>query len=471
MKRTFKTVFYIRGNYVNKEGKSAIMIRACLNGDRISIGTTGIVVDPALWDKNLQMLRGRTTEVLQINRRLEAIRADLQGISERLAYDKMLTLDKVKAVYHGSNEDYNTIGELFTKYISHVKEQVDLSVSETTYSKYSLCQERFMEMLHQRYHTKDMLLRELNPLVITDFKTYLMTVVGQCNNTAVKTLKTLKTVLIFGRKIGVVHTDPYIGVKMHLDKVDRGFLTEEEIEKLLRKKFPLPRLELVRDLFVFCCFTGLAYIDVIALRPDNIVTLNGIKWIISKRIKTGTPINVILSKGAMTLIKKYENDPQCKGHIFPYYTNQKTNLYLKEIATACGIDKELTFHMARHTFATLVLSKGVPIESVSRMLGHTNIKTTQIYAKITNKKIEHDMEKFFSDAKIQKFDKETEKMVEDEDTAKDTKSSKKSDSTPTQETKSPKGAKSAASKRTKSAKAKDASAPKRRGRKPKGGKA
>lgn len=196
-----------------------------------------------------------------------------------------------------------------------------------------------------------------------------------------------------------------------MEKVDRGFLTDEEITAVMTKQFDLPRLELVRDLFIFSCFTGLAYIDVKALTPNKIVRLANVDWIISKRIKTETPINVVLSDGAKHIIEKYKDAPKKKGHVFPVLSNQKTNQYLKEIATACGIDKELTFHMARHTFATLTLSKGVPIESVSRMLGHTNIRTTQVYAKITNKKIEHDMAMFFKDKAIRDFDKESINMT------------------------------------------------------------
>ena len=191
----------------------------------------------------------------------------------------------------------------------------------------------------------------------------------------------MRTVILHGIKMGVLHNDPYLGVHLHMDDVDRGYLTEEEIKTIMEKQFDLERLERTRDLFIFSCFTGLAYIDVKALKPENIVNLNGVEWISSKRIKTGTKISVVLFEGAKLIIEKYKNHPRKKGHVFPIYSNQKTNDYLKEIATACGIDKDISFHMARHTFATLTLSKGVPIESVSRMLGHKNIKTTQIYAR------------------------------------------------------------------------------------------
>lgn len=425
MRRAFKSVFYIRGNYVNKEGKSAIMIRICLDGNRINVGTTGICVDPEKWDTKRQQLRGRSTEVYHVNKQLDGIRNELDAISEKLDSEDKLSLEAVKMVYQGIDEDYNTIGKLFNKYISNVIEKTGVTLSKTSYSKYALCRQRFMDMLEKKHHCKDMPLTELNPTIIEDFYIYLTSEVGHCNNTAVKTMKTLRTVILHGIKMGVLHSDPYLGVHLHMDKVDRGFLTENEIEALMTKHFDIDRIELVRDLFVFSCFTGLAYIDVKALMPKDICKLNNTDWIMTKRVKTSTPVNVVLFKGAKLIIDKYKDAPKKKGHVFPVISNQKTNQYLKEIATACGINKELTFHMARHTFATLTLSKGVPIESVSRMLGHTNIKTTQIYARITNKKIEEDMAKFFKDKTITNFGKESEDMTAQDKEEPETKIRKK----------------------------------------------
>ena len=411
MRRAFKTVFYIRGNYVNKEGKSAIMIRICLDGGRIPVGTTGICIEPEKWDSKRQQVRGRTTEVVHINKKLEGIRSELEAISEKLEKENKLTLERVKSVYQGIDEDNSTISKLFDTYINNVKEQVGVSLSKTSLSKYELCKKRFMQMLEKKHHCKDIFLSELNPIVVQDFKNFLMVEVNMCNNTAVKTMKTFRTVILYAIKLGVLHKDPFLGVRFHMEKVDRGYLTEEEIKTIMEKQFDLERLERTRDLFIFSCFTGLAYIDVKALMPENIVTLNGVEWISSKRVKTGTKISVVLFEGAKLIIEKYKNYPRKKGHVFPIYSNQKTNDYLKEIATACGIDKDISFHMARHTFATLTLSKGVPIESVSRMLGHKNIKTTQIYAKITNKKIEEDMAKFFNDKTISSLGEESVNMT------------------------------------------------------------
>ncbi len=401
MRRAFKTVFYMRGNFVNKEGKSPIVLRITLDGDRVTIGTTGITITPSLWDIKKQRLKGKTTEALQVNKKLDNIESEIQEISDKLEYEGKLSLEKVKAIYLNTEDDSNTIGALFDKYLSSIKDQVAVRhLSTTTLQKYMLCQVRFMAMLNDKFHCKDMLLKDVTPAVIQDFSVYLMTVVRQCNNTAMKTMKTLKTVILYGIKLGVIHSNPYLGVKLHLEPVDRGFLTEEELQSIIKKDFEIDRLGFVRDLFVFSCFTGLSYIDVKKLKADNIVTLNGIEWIKMAREKTSTPVSVVLFDGAKCIIKKYENDPKRKDKLFPSMSNQKMNQYLKEIATSCGIKKNITFHMARHTFATLTLSKGVPIESVSRMLGHTNIKTTQIYAKITNKKIEEDMTKFFNDKTI-----------------------------------------------------------------------
>ena len=401
MRRAFKTVFYMRGNFVNKEGKSPIVLRITLDGDRVTIGTTGITITPSLWDIKKQRLKGKTTEALQVNKKLDNIESEIQEISDKLEYEGKLSLEKVKAIYLNTEDDSNTIGALFDKYLSSIKDQVAVRhLSTTTLQKYMLCQVRFMAMLNDKFHCKDMLLKDVTPAVIQDFSVYLMTVVRQCNNTAMKTMKTLKTVILYGIKLGVIHSNPYLGVKLHLEPVDRGFLTEEELQSIIKKDFEIDRLGFVRDLFVFSCFTGLSYIDVKKLKADNIVTLNGIEWIKMAREKTSTPVSVVLFDGTKCIIKKYENDPKRKDKLFPSMSNQKMNQYLKEIATSCGIKKNITFHMARHTFATLTLSKGVPIESVSRMLGHTNIKTTQIYAKITNKKIEEDMTKFFNDKTI-----------------------------------------------------------------------
>lgn len=186
--------------------------------------------------------------------------------------------------------------------------------------------------------------------------------------------------------------DPFENYKIRLQKVDRGYLTEEEIEKIHKLNLVSERLEHVCDLFIFSCFSGLAYIDVAGLRKEHIrKSFDGNLWIMTKLVKIGTDVNVPLFDIPKMILDKYKNNLP-NGKILPIISNQKLNSYLKEIADLSGIRKNLTFHLARHTFATTTtLSKGVPIETVSKMLGHTNIETTQIYARITNKKISVDM--------------------------------------------------------------------------------
>ena len=392
MKTIFRTAFYLRSNYVNKDGKVPVMLRIYLNNERLSLGSTGIAILRSQWDSKKERVKGRSTEVLSLNLELDNIQNGLLNIFRRMEFNESLSLERIKMEFLGKKEDIGTIMELFDRHITDVKKQVGVSVSAATWQKYNLCKKHFTAFLKSKYSRTDLKLSELTYVVLHDFDLYLRTTVGQAHNTATKTLKTFKTITIFGGKLGVLHHDPFINLHFHMEPVDRGFLTDEEILRIANKDLGIQRLELVRDIFIFSCFTGLAYIDVANLTPDHIVTMDDKQWIMTKRQKTSVETNVLLLDIPRAIIAKYSHKTYRDGKLFPVLTNQKTNSYLKEIADLCGIKKKLTFHLARHTFATMSLSKGVPIESVSKMLGHTNIRTTQIYARITNKKIEHDME-------------------------------------------------------------------------------
>ncbi|WP_373701893.1 MULTISPECIES: site-specific integrase [Bacteroidales] len=401
MKSIFRTAFYLRSNYVNKEGKTPVMLRIYLNNERLSIGSTGIAVVQTQWDSANEKIKGRTTEALSINLELDSIRNGLQSIYRKLEDSDDLCLERIKSEYLGKKVDIDTIMQLFDKHNADIAQQVGISVTTATFQKYNVCKRRFAEFLGYNYKRSDLKLSELTFTIIREFDIYLRSIVGQNPNTATKTMKTFKTIVILGGKMGVIHHDPFINHRFHLEPVNRGFLTDEEILKIANKDFGLQRLELVRDIFIFSCFTGLAYIDVANLTPEHIVTMDDKQWIMTQRQKTNVTTNVLLLDIPKSIIAKYRDSSPREGKLFPILSNQKMNAYLKEIADLCGIKKNLTFHLARHTFATMSLSKGVPMESVSKMLGHTNIKTTQIYARITNKKIEHDMLELSS--KLQKF--------------------------------------------------------------------
>lgn len=390
MKMIFKVSYYVRSNYENKQGKSPLMIRIFLNGEMLNVGSSGIYIDKKLWNSSTSRMKGRSSESLNLNAQLDNISSSLQTIFKKHEFDEDLTLDKIKSIFLGKNKVKTTFVEFYDKYLEDIKAQVGAGKSIALYHKYSAARKHFVNFLHTKYGRKDLMPGELTHLIIHDFEIYLRTVVALKPNSATKTLKFFKTVVIFAQKCGVMTHDPFLNHHFHLEHVDRGFLTDDEIRRIMERDFDIPRLEAVRDIFIFSCFCGLAYIDVAHLTRENIVTLDNRKWIIINRQKTNVQSNIPLMEIPQMIITKYEGKTK-DGRLLPVLSNQKINAYLKEIADLCGIKKRLSYHLARHTFATMSLSKGVPIESVSKMLGHTNIKTTQIYARITNKKIEQDM--------------------------------------------------------------------------------
>ena len=236
---------------------------------------------------------------------------------------------------------------------------------------------------------------------ITQFEYFLRTYVptdhhkGMENNGVMKHLERFRKIIRLAVKLGWIEKNPFELFKLKMQKVERGYLTNEELISIEEKSFSLQRIQYAKDLFVFSCYTGIANIDVMQLTPDNIILgIDGNYWIKTIREKTDTSVNVPILPKAAYIIEKYKDNPRsiAKGSLFPMISNQKLNSYLKEVADLCGIKKNLTFHLARHTFATSVtLSNGVPIETVSKMLGHTTIRTTQIYAKVVEQKVSQDM--------------------------------------------------------------------------------
>ena len=215
------------------------------------------------------------------------------------------------------------------------------------------------------------------------------------NNGLMKHMERFRKMINVALKNEWLDKDPFRAYKLKFNRYERGYLTETELKKIEEKDFKINRLQAVKDLFIFSCYTGLAYIDTLALTKQHIVQgIDEGSWLITHRKKTHTPVKIPLLPKALFIIEKYSNNPKClaEGSLLPNMSNQKLNSYLKEMADVCGIEKNLTFHLARHTFATTVtLSNGVPIESVSKMLGHTKISTTQVYAKVIERKLSDDM--------------------------------------------------------------------------------
>jgi site-specific recombinase XerD len=305
--------------------------------------------------------------------------------------ESIVTAEKVKNTFLGLDAKHQNLLELFDRHNEERKLLTGKSISEATYDKYRITRSHLACFIREWYNLPDIPLKEVNHKFICDFEVFMIASRGCMENTAARYMQFFKHIIIVAMKLGWIDENPFSEYKIQIKKTDRGYLTQEEVEILMTQTFPTKRLERVRDVFVFCCFTGLSYIDIKQMTADDIGTsFDGKLWITGKRGKTDVSYNIPLLEIPKMLLEKYKNTLS-DNRLLPIINNQNTNAYLKEIGAICGIKKKLSFHLSRHTFATMTLSKGVSIESVSKMLGHTKIKTTQIYARITGEKIGNDM--------------------------------------------------------------------------------
>ena len=379
MKSTFKVLFYLKKGSEKKNGEVMIMARITIDGKLCQFSTKQSI-QPDNWSIAAGKAKGR--DAGRINALLDDIRSSLNTIyHEMQRRDNYVTAEKVKNEFLGHSESHETILSLFQKHNDDVKQLVGISKTIATYRKYEVTRRHLAEFIQSKYNVSDISIKEISPMFITDFELYLRTACKCGYNTTAKFMQFFKRIIIIARNNGILVGDPFASYKIRLEKVDRGYLTEDEIKIILKKKMVSERLEHVRDLFIFSCFCGLAYSDVANLRQENIQkSFDGNLWIITRRKKTNTESNIRLLDVPKRIIEKYKGLAR-DGHVFPVPSNGSCNKILKDIGRQCGFKVRLTYHVARHTNATTVLlSHGVPIETVSRLLGHTNIKTTQIYA-------------------------------------------------------------------------------------------
>ena len=394
MKSTFRTLFYLRKNQPKSNGMYPIMLRITINS-KVTQFSTKIDIHPNQWDAKAGKAKGRTEEIAEINRKLTNLSSRIdKAYNKRMEENGYALPEEIKNDLLGTDTAHKTLIYYFTKHNEQYQQKVGKNTTYTTYKRYELVKTRLIEFLSEKYNLTDISIREMNTILLEDFYLYLRNKSEINNNTAMKFLQRLRRVINFIIKgHGETIPDPFINFKFHYDEVEREILTLDEINTIYTKVFASKRLSQVRDIFIFSCFTGLSYIDVFNLAESNIQqAFDQSLWIMTKRSKTGGKVNVRLLDIPYKILEKYKGK-QKNGKVLPVITNQKMNDYLKEIAAICNIDKTLTFHIARHSFATsIALSNGVPIESVSKMLGHKDIKTTQIYAKITDLKVSKDME-------------------------------------------------------------------------------
>ena len=353
----------------------------------------------------MQMQIGKSEEARTLNHFLDSIR-------QRISQDANILIDQgidysaeqLKNRFNGIKEQPKTLVSIFEENNSLVKQEENKKYSHSTVRQYNTTLSRLKEFLIKEYGRKDIPVTELDAIFIRRYEIFLRSVYNTDHNTVMKYLKQLKKVIHFAMGTGYLDRDPFMSHKTAFKDVSRDYLTADELDSIRSKEIKIRRVDRVRDVFVFACYTGIAYGDLKILTTESISRgIDGKDWIIYHRGKTGIRASIPLLPPALEIIEKYRTDPECNadGKLLPVISNQKLNSYLSEIAGLCGIEKKLTTHVARHTFATTVtLSQGVPIETVSKMLGHTSLKTTQIYAKVVDRKIADDMSQL--EKKLQK---------------------------------------------------------------------
>lgn len=390
-----KVLFYARKSKSNLVGVAPIYLRVTSSGQRFETTTTRII-ELSKWSQETGRAIGNSAEAKELNEYLDVLCAKAYGIQKKLiTLGVDVTMESFSKQWRGIKEKPRMLLEIFQYHNEQVKELIGAQYSKATWKRYDTSLGHTRKFILERYQASDVPITQLKYKFITDYEFWLKTK-RKCNhNSTIKYLTNFKKIIHICVKNSWLDRDPFVGFKMTKREVERPYLTEEEMEKISSKTFICERLNQVRDIFLFSCYTGLAYVDTQKLTQNEISTgIDGEKWIFTNRVKTETSSRIPLLPKAIEILERYKNHPQCihKNRLLPLSSNQKTNAYLHEIADLCGINKKMTYHTARHTFATTVtLTNGVPIESVSKMLGHKNLRTTQHYAKILDKKVSFDM--------------------------------------------------------------------------------
>ena len=395
MNKTFGLLFYVKRAKIDNNGKAPIYLRITVDGIRSELSIKRSV-EIERWNTEAGKVKGNTEEVKCINTFIDVVRNKIYDHHKRLIdANKKVTAEAIKNSFLGIGEKEKTLVSIFQYHNKQVKALIGKEFAAGTHERYETVLRLLQLFLEKEYKVKDIAISDINHKFITDLEFYLKTERKNAHNTAIKYIKNFKKIVRIALANGWIDKDPFSNFKATVKDVEREFLTEEEIQTLVSKDLHVNRLDQVRDIFVFNCFTGLAYADVKKLSDaDIVIGIDGSKWIKTNRTKTDVKSSIPLLPTAIAILEKYKNNPVANNanKLLPVLSNQKMNAYLKEIATICKIEKNFSTHLARHTFATTVtLTNGVSLESVSKMLGHKSIKTTQHYAKIVDRKVSDDM--------------------------------------------------------------------------------
>lgn len=397
MKRqTFNVLFFIRRTRALKSGENPIMLRISIEGQLAEMQLKR-AVKPNLWNQDKERCTGKDAASLEINRYLDSVKLRLLDIHRNLELeDKLINPMEVKRKFLGLDEEHKMFLQVFQEHNDKCRELIGKDYAKVTISRFDTCLKYMKEMTLKKYRIKDIPLKEVNNAFIQDYIHFLKVEKNLSENTLIRYMKVIKKITNMALANDWMTKNPFVNIRFHEQEVHKEFLTKEELEILRTKKFDIPRLDLVRDVFLFQCWTGLAFIDVSELTEEHIVPDNeGNLWIRKARQKTKVMCNIPLLDIPLQILEKYKEHPLCqkKGVLLPVMSNQKVNSYLKEIADFCGIKKQISSHTGRHTFSTVVaLANNVSLENVAKMLGHTSTKMTQRYAKILDQSILRDMQ-------------------------------------------------------------------------------
>ncbi|OIP02053.1 MAG: hypothetical protein AUJ98_02630 [Bacteroidetes bacterium CG2_30_33_31] len=395
-KASFSLIFYISRTKAKKNGEVPVYLQIYINGVKTSFQIKRHIL-PNLWDIGKSQMKGRTTEAKIFNDYLDAINVRAHNLYNQLLKEhEIVTPFQLRDAILGTNTAQpRQVIEIWEQHIENLTKLIGKETTVSTVQKYRTGKNHFKNFLEKHYKIRDVSIKAINYEMIDSFSMYLKTEKGIGHNTTIRFLQNLKRITHISIRNGWLVKDPFVGFNFSKKDVSRPYLTEDELEKIIKLNTRIERIEKVRDFFVFSCFTGLAYADVKKLTGNEIIRTERGYWIKTKRQKTRGMANIPLLPIPISIINKYNNIDELidNDQVLPILSNQKLNAYLKELADLTGITKNLSYHVARHTFATTVtLMNGVPIESVSKMLGHKDIKSTQHYARIVDQKVEEDMD-------------------------------------------------------------------------------
>lgn len=389
-------MFLIRKSKILKNQEVPIYLRITVDGERAEVSIKRSI-HPSQWHDIKGCAKPSAPYAKELNHYLEQIRHSVyEHQKELIDRNKDVTASSLKnALLNGEDDERRTILQVYKEHNEDLRTRIDKGVSKATFIRHQSSRNNLQRFIKATFKKDDFYLKDVNQEFITKYESFLRTKRNCNNNSTVKYIKNFGKIIKIALDNEWIKTDPLRKVKLKLEEVDKPFLNEIELQKIIGKSLPIPRTAHVRDVFVFCCFTGLAFVDVKSLTAKDIETgKDGEIWIKKQRHKTKQWAHVLLLPPAKQILEKYKTHPECirKGVLLPVLTNQKMNSYLKEVADICGISKNLTTHCARHTFATTVtLANGISIESTSKMLGHSSIRMTQKYARILDSTIGQEM--------------------------------------------------------------------------------